>query len=720
MINRYDTPAKLNFVDTFVPIPFQELLAAQRLMDEREERAYNRSEKLRNEFDTLYNSWKKFTSPSTVDTAKYHELTINSDATKAYIDKFMQDPNYVNTAEGRADLANLKYQMDTPEVRKIVANAPLLAENLKVQADLRSKGFDMWDYEDIANYDTSARGLLTTTPTIRKSMPQLAKEYVDNLERTLLPDQGDGFIRHGITADRIEELIYGNYDSIMNSDQMRRYTDMYLDKWLNKYAEGDSEAVRIGNDSSIGDTVESRLRSQAEFDAYQEFVNAAREKESITGVRDSAWGKTGGGSGSGGNGGNNENPLNTYASRLAIPQMEQRAVNLNEYVKDDVYTNYKQEGSRLTGQMGDLAKQLSDLQTRLAKLDPQSDEAKQISSEIKLVKESQKDLLNEQALHNVYGAEWAMLNAIFSKDTGIKYENPVDTEIVKPAITEPVFWDGPYYGGMQIRYEKTVKPAEIVKKYMDKNNMFVNNKDIDIENNTYDNSKYELAWQKGLDKSMTKASPQWMAVMLDYYLDAGGANVRENYSSGKNGYRIDGMNVMSPVQALMYMNPLMAKKAQQAGITNPNGLSRKDINVEDAIRTGQIQNVRMGEAYGYKIMRDQSSGATFIAIQAYADVPQAEMESEFDTANSYWPSTVKNHGWKTLPKDDAANEGYVRIPVVFYQSFNDQDIATINRMYEQRFGTATTLKDVAETSDAAETRVKGTNVYNQYGINPTE
>ena len=227
--------------------------------------------------------------------------------------------------------------------------------------------------------------------------------------------------------------------------------------------------------------------------------------------------------------------------------MEQRAVNLNEYVRDDVYNNHKQDGSRLIGQMGNLAKQLSDLQTRLAKLDPQSAEAKQISSEITLIEESQKHLLTEQALYNVYGAEWAMLNAIFSKDTGINYENPTDTEIVEPAITEPVLQSVSYYGGVPTYSEKIVTPAKTVKKYMDKNNMFVNNKDIDIKNNTYDNSKYELAWQKGLDKSMTKASPQWMAVMLDYYLDAGGANVRENYSAGKNGYYFDGMDVISPV-----------------------------------------------------------------------------------------------------------------------------------------------------------------------------
>ena len=45
--------------------------------------------------------------------------------------------------------------------------------------------------------------------------------------------------------------------------------------------------------------------------------------------------------------------------------------------------------------MGNLAKQLSDLQARLATLDPQSAEAEQVSSEITLVKESQKDLLDE-------------------------------------------------------------------------------------------------------------------------------------------------------------------------------------------------------------------------------------------------------------------------------------------------------------------------------------
>ena len=101
-------------------------------MDEREERDYKRAETLRKEFDTLYDNWKKFTSPSTVDTNRYHELTIGSDATQAYINKVVSDPSYVNTAEGRAALANLKYQTDTPEVRKIVANAPLLAENLKI------------------------------------------------------------------------------------------------------------------------------------------------------------------------------------------------------------------------------------------------------------------------------------------------------------------------------------------------------------------------------------------------------------------------------------------------------------------------------------------------------------------------------------------------------------------------------------------------------------
>lgn len=235
MINRYDTPAKLNFVDTFVPIPFQELLAAQRLMDEREERDYNRAEKLRKEFDTLYDGWKQFTSPSTVDTNRYHELTIGSDATQAYINRVVSDPSYVNTAEGRADLANLKYQMDKPEVRNIVTNASLLTEYLKNQSDLRAKGFDVWDPIDVANYNTSGytdvngrfiegKGVLSnTSPMLRQEIVDIVAPYVKDLGDTT-SIQGD-YLFTGRSKKRLGDQIEANRANILSDPQSMKHIE---------------------------------------------------------------------------------------------------------------------------------------------------------------------------------------------------------------------------------------------------------------------------------------------------------------------------------------------------------------------------------------------------------------------------------------------------------------------------------------------------------------
>lgn len=212
MVNRYDSPAQAEFVNTYVPIPFQELVSIGKELNVRRDAA----EKV---FRDTMTDWKKFYSPSAVDTESWKKATYGSDAAKEVINKYVADPNYVKTAEGQAALANLTNNADIATMQKLQLNAQNLNTYLKNRADLQAKGLydETWDDVDVTNYDTVNQGVLKQlSPLEYRSIVDITKPFVDNLHESSMGGDGQ-YLYSGVSKKRTRAQVESNMSGILNS-----------------------------------------------------------------------------------------------------------------------------------------------------------------------------------------------------------------------------------------------------------------------------------------------------------------------------------------------------------------------------------------------------------------------------------------------------------------------------------------------------------------------
>ena len=95
--NRYDQAAQANFIDTYVPIPFQELFTIGQA-------AGKRLEDTENYLQSNMNKWWDFKSPSQIDTKQYYDETLGK--LKGKLNEYIQDPEKMKSASGQAELRN--------------------------------------------------------------------------------------------------------------------------------------------------------------------------------------------------------------------------------------------------------------------------------------------------------------------------------------------------------------------------------------------------------------------------------------------------------------------------------------------------------------------------------------------------------------------------------------------------------------------------------------
>ena len=130
-INRYDTPAQAEFINTYVPIPFEQLYTLGR-------DAKTEVDKAIAEQSAALSKWSEFRSPSAVDTAAWNELTLG--AVKPVIDKLASNPDLIKTVEGRSMLRSAINNVDTSKLALLQQSRDNLLQRQKVDQELMMKG----------------------------------------------------------------------------------------------------------------------------------------------------------------------------------------------------------------------------------------------------------------------------------------------------------------------------------------------------------------------------------------------------------------------------------------------------------------------------------------------------------------------------------------------------------------------------------------------------
>ena len=91
MVNRYDNPAQAEFINTYVPIPFEQLLSLGKQAKENVDQALK-------DYSTALDKWAEFQSPSAADTKAYYDETYGRALPVA--EELSKNLDMIKTAEG--------------------------------------------------------------------------------------------------------------------------------------------------------------------------------------------------------------------------------------------------------------------------------------------------------------------------------------------------------------------------------------------------------------------------------------------------------------------------------------------------------------------------------------------------------------------------------------------------------------------------------------------
>lgn len=208
--NMYDQPAQAKFIDTYVPIPFQELytLGTQAKQD---------VEKAVQDLSGKIQTWSQFKSPSSKDTQNFYNLTIGAMADD--IERLAANPDLLKTQEGRHAIQSKINNLDYKTLSNIKQSADNLSERLKSIEKMKADGLykESWDDINVSQWDTVNKGIMNSlSPTKYVKMHDLADPYASQLKPTFYKG------RNPITG---EFMPFTNWEAITENDIKRTLSD---------------------------------------------------------------------------------------------------------------------------------------------------------------------------------------------------------------------------------------------------------------------------------------------------------------------------------------------------------------------------------------------------------------------------------------------------------------------------------------------------------------
>ena len=248
-INRYDTPAQAEFINTYVPIPFEQLYTLGRDAKAEVDKAIT-------EQSAALSKWSEFKSPSSVDIDSWNKATLG--VVKPVIDKLASNPDLIKTVEGRSMLRSAINNVDTAKLARLQQGRDNLLQRQKVDQELMMKGLYNLDWHavDYGNYDTLKSGIFNdVSPLAYQSIQDLTDPYYKGIQDSFIGS--DGLYDYtGVTREQIAEIADKNLSGIMVTPVAQKHMEVYkkqtgaTDEELNVFGTGAlRKAVKEGNES---------------------------------------------------------------------------------------------------------------------------------------------------------------------------------------------------------------------------------------------------------------------------------------------------------------------------------------------------------------------------------------------------------------------------------------------------------------------------------------
>lgn len=220
-VNRYDSPAQAEFINTYVPIPFEQLYTLGKQAKENVDKALSA-------YSTALDKWAEFQSPSAIDTQEYYNETYGRALPVA--EEMSRNLDMLKTAEGRAKIYSIINNTDRAKLSMLRQSAENLKQRQKVNQQLMLTGKYNPDWHDVdfANYNTLNSGIYNdVSPLAYQSIKELTDNYVNNLKDSFISRSG-GFIHTGVTGDQVRQILDKNRSGILSTPEAQMHMKMYV------------------------------------------------------------------------------------------------------------------------------------------------------------------------------------------------------------------------------------------------------------------------------------------------------------------------------------------------------------------------------------------------------------------------------------------------------------------------------------------------------------
>lgn len=268
MVNRYDNPAQAEFINTYVPIPFEQLYTLGKQAKENVDQALK-------DYSTALDKWAEFQSPSAADTKAYYDETYGRALPVA--EELSKNLDMIKTAEGRSKIYSAINNVDRAKLSMLRQSAEGLRERQKVNQRLMLEGKynPLWHDVDFTGYNTLTSGIYNdVSPLGYQSIKDLTDKYVNNLKDSYL-GRSNGFIHTGVTGDQIKKILDENKSGILSTPEAQMHMQVYLKQNPGATAE---DAANAFMERAYIDNQEY-IRNNITVDPYE--MQALKERQAL-------------------------------------------------------------------------------------------------------------------------------------------------------------------------------------------------------------------------------------------------------------------------------------------------------------------------------------------------------------------------------------------------------------------------------------------------------
>ena len=274
MINYYETPAEQRFIDTYVPVPTDQLMQMGQMYKQDYEDTQERLDK----FATTYGD---FVSPSERDMETWRKETYGR--INPLLDQATKDPNFLKSAEGQAAVRQAIRSVDTATLGKLRQSAEALKTRQQVVAKLQAEGkykgsWDKYGADVIRQWDTTKQGILTDlAPTEYQNLRELSNLYFKDLKPGFIeskrdPKSGVMMDYYGNTIKDIEAVADAQMNDILQTPQGQLHMrDLMMQAGIDPDKATDEQrqqGVSMLRQAIVDSNIDRTLRPNAKINEY--------------------------------------------------------------------------------------------------------------------------------------------------------------------------------------------------------------------------------------------------------------------------------------------------------------------------------------------------------------------------------------------------------------------------------------------------------------------